>query len=77
MNDWWKKAWMQKYQKLAIRSKKLSHCMKEGKRETKKVNQIRKLESHWMKAESLSAKGQYIGWKEENVKQERLSAKGL
>ena len=35
--------------------------MKVGKRETKKVNQIRKLESHWMKAESLSAKGQYIG----------------
>ena len=55
----------------------MSHCMKVGKRETKKVNQIRKLESHWMKAESLSAKGQYIGWKEENVKQERLSAKGL
>ena len=35
--------------KLAIKFKKLSHCMKVGKRKTKKVNQIKKLESHWMK----------------------------
>ena len=53
--------------------------MKVGKRKAKKVNQIKKLESHWMKVgkqvERLSAKGQYIGRKQENVKQKGLSAK--
>ena len=63
---------------MAIKSEKWSHCVKVVKSKIKKVNQIKKLESHWMKVgkqERLSAKGQYIGWKEENVKQERLSAK--
>ena len=49
---------------MAIKSEKWSHCVKVVKSKIKKVNQIKKLESHWMKVgkqERLSAKGQYIG----------------